>query len=246
MRAESLQAEVDEVGRDAEAAWRALADTRGAVPPAQASRLLAWVRRALTPLVPRLRDAGLVEVAVALEGHVAAEGGDARAHLWAVRERLLRAFPEGLPPAPALPAELVSTYEKATYGATPPGWAGAGAGIVFRVGERTPALDGCLARQAASAQVWTLLTAWNPRSRPQSAEANAQAQARLVARLAEAGLPCWPAWGEEGDWREESLLVPGLGPEEARWFGREFEQVAVVCGRPGGVTGLVYCGPRVG
>ena len=47
---------------------------------------------------------------------------------------------------------------------------------------------------------------------------------------------------DAADWEPEiSLLVLGIGREQAVAIGRDFGQLAIVCGRPGGVAELVAC-----
>lgn len=244
--AASLRAELEAIALDAERAWRS------AVEGAEAERLLGWVVRAVEPLLPRLRSEGTVQVASAAYAFLAfgrtlerliREPGIremAGVHLRSIRERLVPAFPADLPPAQPLPPSLVLAYLGSEYCVEPPG----GGRCCFRVGAETAELDLLLSAHAPQTRAWTLITAWNPRSFLMPARENAQAQGRLARRLVELGLESWPGWGAGEGWREDSLFVHGLGREEARWLGREFEQVAVVCGQPGGTVELVFCGPR--
>lgn len=97
------------------------------------------------------------------------------------------------------------------------------AGVVFRVGERSAALDGVLAglnvRQAI------LLTAFNPGGRRLPARLNARAADRLEAALRGRGMLA----GESGAgaWREEQWLV--AAPEAwLKRLGRRFRQLAML------------------
>jgi len=72
------------------------------------------------------------------------------------------------------------------------------------------------------------ITAWNPRSAPCSEDDNAGAQQRLRAAIDALGLPALEAVGRSraDDYREPSLLVPGLTLEGAHALMRRFEQNA--------------------
>lgn len=72
------------------------------------------------------------------------------------------------------------------------------------------------------------VTAWNPRSAPRSANQNSRAQQRLRAAISALGLPALEAVGRSrvDDYREPSLLVPGLPLEAARVLMRRFKQNA--------------------
>lgn len=73
----------------------------------------------------------------------------------------------------------------------------------------------------------TFVTAWNPRSRPIEPEHNAAAGERLEAQLRSTGHTCVKGLSVDptGRWEgEESLLVLGLGHEQAVAIAREYEQ----------------------
>lgn len=74
-----------------------------------------------------------------------------------------------------------------------------------------------------------IVTAWNPRSMRLDPLANARRQGALVAELAERGLAWWPAvgWDPASDHREDSVVVAGLGEDEAVALGRRHGQEAV-------------------
>lgn len=79
-----------------------------------------------------------------------------------------------------------------------------------------------------------VLTAWNPRGRTASADANARAQSLLLAEVRHRALTWWPAWGGDagGTHREESVAVVGLDDGEARALGHRFGQDAVFAWTP--------------
>lgn len=72
------------------------------------------------------------------------------------------------------------------------------------------------------------ITAWNPRSAPCSQGDNSRAQQRLRAAIDALGLPALEALGRSrvDDYREPSLLVPGLQLEAAHALMRRFAQNA--------------------
>jgi Protein of unknown function (DUF3293) len=259
-----LRAEVEVIGEDAEQAFTELValdpreDFSGAV------KLLEQVVRALTPLVPRMREAGMVEVARATREYLAqaralqetpevedpdeqAEGVDTfweavSAHVERVRNELIPLFP----PVPAEPRtfpELLRAYEETAYVVSPLG--DDSVRFELRVGDRSPELESLLGECRPPTVDWTIITAWNPRSMKQEGAVNAAAQRRLERRLKELGYRTWRALGVGTDgWQEESLFVHGLDLSEAQWLAREFEQVAVLSGRVGEPAELVLCGPR--
>jgi hypothetical protein len=109
----------------------------------------------------------------------------------------------------------------------------------LRIGASHPAFDAEL--EAAGADCWAVITAWNPGSLPRTAEANAVAQAALLQAITELGLSVWAAEGkaDAGGWREESVCVLGLETPGAVALGRKFGQLAVVVGRRSGAAQLV-------
>lgn len=72
------------------------------------------------------------------------------------------------------------------------------------------------------------ITAWNPHSAPCSEDENLRAQQGLRAAIDALGLPALEALGRSrvDDYREPSLLVPGLPLEAAHVLMRRFKQNA--------------------
>ena len=74
-----------------------------------------------------------------------------------------------------------------------------------------------------------VLTAWNPSSIVRPESSNRAANKELDALLRQRGLA--PEWvigrSDDRTWSEESLLIQGLGTEEAVELGRRFGQLAV-------------------
>lgn len=72
------------------------------------------------------------------------------------------------------------------------------------------------------------ITAWNPRSAACREDANLSAQQKLRVAIDALGLPALEAVGRSPieDYREPSLLVPGLRLEAAHALMRRFEQNA--------------------
>jgi hypothetical protein len=79
-----------------------------------------------------------------------------------------------------------------------------------------------------------VITAWNPRGRTASPDANAHAHRLLLAEVRRRGLTWWPAEGGDvrGTHREESVAVVGLSDTAARDLGRHFGQDAVFAWTP--------------
>ena len=123
---------------------------------------------------------------------------------------------------------LVAAYQKTEYVVRE-----ADAEIVAHIGERSPALEVLLARHGAASG--TFMTAWNPRSEPQSREANAAAAERLASLLRDRGHRWLPHDGrsKDSDWREEGFFVLDLPEAEALAVAAEFGQNAVVRVDPG-------------
>jgi hypothetical protein len=114
----------------------------------------------------------------------------------------------------------------------------AGGAATIRVGEPLPVA----LRPLAENRDWGFLTAWNPRSRPQSAMANRRAQRRLLADLrADAGLLIRPAAGLGTDgWREPSLWIVGIAWQALERLGDRYGQNAWLQGHGAGVAELRF------
>jgi hypothetical protein len=128
---------------------------------------------------------------------------------------------------------LLSAYRATTYRADVEGRS-----VDLRIGAAV-ALDGPLAGLE-----WAFVTAANPGSRLLESAANLLRHERLKARLADCDVVLFEGQGvpDAADWEPEiSLLVLGIGREQAVAIGRDFGQLAIVCGRPGGVAELVAC-----
>jgi len=128
---------------------------------------------------------------------------------------------------------LLSAYRATTYRADVEGRS-----VDLRIGATVPG-DGPVAGQD-----WAFVTAANPGSRPLESEENVLRHEQLKARLADCDVVVFEGMGvpdSEGWEPEISLLVLGIGREQAVAIGRAFGQLAIVCGKPGGVAELVEC-----
>jgi hypothetical protein len=133
--------------------------------------------------------------------------------------------------------ELEAAYRRTHYEVQLPD----GELLALRIDVPSPALQ--LIHERCGVACSAFLTAWNPRSVPQSAEQNACANQQLQQRLAGLGLPCWPGRGRDprGEWpQEESLFVPGLELAAACLQGRHFGQNAIVHAGEDAVPRLVW------
>lgn len=128
--------------------------------------------------------------------------------------------------------ELLKAYCRSAYRVRlPPGGA-----ATIRIGEPLPVA----LRSFAGNRDWGFFTAWNPRSQPQSPEANRKAQRRLLADLrADAALAIHPALGlgTEG-WREPSFWIVGIAPDALERLGERYGQNAWLFGHGAGVAQL--------
>ena len=134
-----------------------------------------------------------------------------------------------------IPPELVEAY-----GATLFRCGDGSDAFVLRIGAYSaPLADLYVSADVSSA---AFLTAFNPRSETQSADANATAHARLGAELAAAGYRLVEGAGEDsaGLWpAERSYLVLGIELEAAREAGRRNGQNAIVWAGADAVPELV-------
>jgi hypothetical protein len=132
---------------------------------------------------------------------------------------------------------LEPAYRRTVYRAFAPGGP-----IDLRIGYRCRALDRLLA--ASGCTHWAFLTAWNPRSRPLPVWRNATRSRHLAQALHALGCRFLPGLGipQEPGWQPEvSLLVLGMPAARALRIARGFGQNAVVAGRRGRQTQLLWC-----
>jgi hypothetical protein len=113
--------------------------------------------------------------------------------------------------------------------------------FAVRIGAVSLEADALAAAHGASA--WAYVTAYNPGSVPATRERNLTRQRDLEQTVTEAGYRFCRGEGtaDNGAWEAEpSLLVLGVGEDEAAALGRRFEQAAVVVGERGGTARLVW------
>ncbi|MCK6546743.1 DUF3293 domain-containing protein [Myxococcota bacterium] len=104
--------------------------------------------------------------------------------------------------------------------------------------------DGCLAGRSPSS--WAYVTAANPGSERADAEVNEDRHCALLEHLRGRSLEWFEGAGaaDDGAWPPEvSVLVLGIGREDAHALGRAFEQNAIVFGVVGGEPELLWCTP---
>jgi hypothetical protein len=143
-----------------------------------------------------------------------------------------RAFDELLAQARLHAAYRAASYEVSTTRGT----------VRLQVGRADPATDAALAASGVG-RSWALITACNPLGLPVGDLANRERQAGLAARIAAEGLRTLPAAGIDPDrcWPEEpSLLIINPPAGYAERLAREFEQNAILRGRPGAAPDLVW------
>ncbi len=121
-------------------------------------------------------------------------------------------------------ARLLAAYRRTGYEA---------AGVVVRVGRRSPAMDRLLRRLGT--RMAAFVTAWNPLGRRMPLGWNARMQARL--RQAAWRLRFAEGEGFGRGWSERHLLLAG-DPRRATLLARRFRQNAVVLVRRGGAARL--------
>jgi hypothetical protein len=117
-------------------------------------------------------------------------------------------------------AGLAAAYALAEYAVVLDGDA-----LRLTVGERADDLEAYW-----PAQRYGFITAWNPRSAPQSDAANETANAALMARLDAIGAARQPAhaFDKDGQWREAGWLVADVEPSLLDLLGREFGQAGML------------------
>ena len=111
-----------------------------------------------------------------------------------------------------------------------------------RVGTVSAAMDSLL--KDYGADTWAFITAFNPRSRPVSAEENRTRDRALIARLDREGFKHIACDGVDDDrtWpTEHGHVVFGIDAETARALGREFAQNAILLGCLGEAALLSFC-----
>jgi hypothetical protein len=115
----------------------------------------------------------------------------------------------------------------------------AGREIVVRIGQTSPELDVLLV--AYSADHGIFITAYNPRSEPQTDATNNAANDEMLALLTERGLISLPHIGRspDGDWIEHGFFVLDLAPSDALTLAAEFEQFAIVIAELGKSAALL-------
>lgn len=138
-----------------------------------------------------------------------------------------------MPYDPASSPELLTAYletEYAVHAASP---------YVLRIGERSPELVADHQRHHVTCSAF--ITAWNPRSRRLTDVENAERQQLLIDALAARGLVFHLGLGRHPSnaWSESSVLVLGLGRDEAQRLAERFEQHALVWAGADGVPELV-------
>jgi hypothetical protein len=118
--------------------------------------------------------------------------------------------------------------------------------LCLRVGQRCVELDDLLAGHGVT--TWAYVTAFNPGSVLLPADENSARQRELERSVAALGLASYPGEGigDDGRWPPEaSLLVLGIGRNDAVRLGQEFGQLAVVYGDLGQEAELVVCGSQL-
>lgn len=137
-----------------------------------------------------------------------------------------------------LPRQLLSAYLRTSFGVwTPDGE------IILRCGHSSPDIDRLLERAGVSS--WAYVTAYNPASRRLSAEENRARHDGLVAEVSSRfSVLHGEGVGDDGDWpAEPSVLVLGMGREEAARVGSQYGQNAVLVGALHEPAELLVCTP---
>lgn len=107
----------------------------------------------------------------------------------------------------------------------------AGGEHVLHPGRRHASLDAALGNRA-----WAVVTAFNPQARRLDEAGNRRRQQELLAALAHTGQETHPAVNRdpEAAWPDEiAVLIVEIGMADLDKLAREFDQAAVVTGRPG-------------
>lgn len=117
-----------------------------------------------------------------------------------------------------------------------------GVALTLRVGAHSPLLDAALC--AVGAATWAFITAFNPRSQPQSAAANRTRDIALVGEIDARSLRRWRCDGidDDGTWpTERGWVIAGISRDAAIALGQTFAQNAILFGAAGGIAELVFC-----
>jgi Protein of unknown function (DUF3293) len=133
-------------------------------------------------------------------------------------------------------AALETLYQAAAYHVDDPTRP-----FVLRIGRPSPEADALAA--AHEVRTWAYITAYNPGSVAAALERNQARQRELEHAVTEAGYRFCRGEGKADDdaWPPEpSLMVFGIGEEEAAALARRFQQAAIVCGERGGSARLVW------
>jgi len=132
---------------------------------------------------------------------------------------------------------LLQAYEATAYCAELPSGR-----VVIRVGKVCNELDGVLL--AGNFDSWAFVSAANPRSIPLPRDRNEERHRLLVRDVTQTRWRWYPGSGEpdEPGWeREPSVLILGVGIDDAIALGRQFGQMAIVFGRYRTAAALVWC-----
>jgi Protein of unknown function (DUF3293) len=136
-----------------------------------------------------------------------------------------------------VPDTLLEAYRRTAFNAdTPKGR------LSLRVGQRCRELDDLLTDHGVS--TWAYVTAFNPGSIRLRDEENTARQHELEGVVASLGVPSYSGEGvvDDGQWPPEpSLLILGIGRGDAVRLGRQYGQLAVVCGELAREADLVLC-----
>jgi len=116
--------------------------------------------------------------------------------------------------------------------------------FAIRVGAVSPEADALAAAQHVN--TWAFITAYNPGSVAAPAEDNRARQDELERAVTAAGLPFYRGEGKgDGAWpAEPSLLVLGIGADDAAALARRFGQAAFVFGARGAAARLAWIDVR--
>ncbi len=138
--------------------------------------------------------------------------------------------------APTPPAELEKAFLATTYCVHHDNSL-----LRIRPGMLSKHLDELLKRIGAEA--WAFITASNPGCLALSDEENRARHSELRRAVLKLGFTCLNGYGlgDAGDWpAEESLLVVSATEEQALALGQQFGQLAVIYGRVGEVSRLLW------